>query len=384
MTMANFTKRAEVVMNERLNRKELRQYLVEPVLRELGVDCTDIRVVQRDKNVKNKGIVAYYVKRDAKQSMVVDVKQAGKPLTKDIEVLKNVFAADTAIKYVLRTNGVVYQLYTDIVEEGVMDSEPVLEVNLLENVEDLGQLKYPAIFSGEMREKYKETQIEKAEKLIDEFVTTNKDKLTNGIKQKVQEITGLTLEPATLLVLLEKLVTENNKQVKSEEPKKQEGSNEAKMAKRCRVLEIEQGEAKATIDLVTTFIPNSFASYRVKKANIQGKVVKNITGVGLIRAVLDSLDEEQISKLEGVNALIAKHTKYKPVAREKESMSQSVKSGCNHKVGGYYVNTFRGIRDTFRMVQKILIATGIPGMQIELEKVHSMEKQLVIKEKRVA
>jgi len=125
-------KKAERCRNE----ESTKQFLVLPFIRFLGYDILDPEEVipehSADFSDRYKNRVDYAICRDGIPVIAVEVKTCGDDLTKDHGQIKSYFNAVTSIKLAMLTNGLEYQLYSDTIEQNIMDEKSFLRFSLID------------------------------------------------------------------------------------------------------------------------------------------------------------------------------------------------------------------------------------------------------------
>lgn len=118
-----------------------KQTLVLPMLQAMGYDIfnhNEVRPEFEADRVKNKGEkVDYAILENGNATILIECKAVSEDLNKihHNSQLWYYYDATPTAKFGILTNGVVYRFYTDLDNDNLMDSEPFLEVDLL-NLQD--------------------------------------------------------------------------------------------------------------------------------------------------------------------------------------------------------------------------------------------------------
>lgn len=164
--------------------------LILPFIQELGYNVFDINEVIPEYTAdigKRKGEkVDYAIKINDKINFIIEAKPVYDDLKKHPKQLSRYFA-NTDTKIGILTNGVVYQFFTDVEKDNIMDEEPFYEFNIQNyNKKDIEQL------SAFTKENFDATKLYgKAEKL--RITDSIAEYLINEFENPSDEFTKLVL-----------------------------------------------------------------------------------------------------------------------------------------------------------------------------------------------
>lgn len=346
-----FKERIEYAKSKKLGVSDTRVYLVEPILKELGIDCTDIHKVRRDVKLDRVGIVSYYIEHNPREVILVDVEGVGKNLQKGRGFLKEKFNADKRVKFAIRTNGLEYHLYTDIEKAGQMDETPVVKAKLEKGMGDFKLLQYPKMFERQTRNEYiaerERRNQETMTEVVDQLAVQNKEQITKGIKEVLENMLGTELPIEMVEQVVQKIVKEKEE--------------EKVVLNRSEIEQYAGWQEKG---------------YIVESIDIAGRKQRNINrevpSIELFKLLLDSLSPQQLKELEGVNTLYAtqrvgRPCKYKQISKKLRELPKSVGKGY-YKVRGYYVNVQNNTDARMRLFARIIDITGVDDLEVVLVK----------------
>ncbi len=113
--------------------------LINPFLQTLGYDTSDPRVVQfeytADVGTKKGEKVDYAIVRDEKVIMVIEAKKAGCPLDAGKASQLRRYFHVTSARIAILTDGIVYEFYSDLDKDNVMDDKPFMVFDI-ESIDD--------------------------------------------------------------------------------------------------------------------------------------------------------------------------------------------------------------------------------------------------------
>lgn len=113
--------------------------LIMPFIQLLGYDVFNpdevIPEMDCDQNKPKGEKIDYAIIKDGIPVMLIECKHWKQDLALHKSQLKGYFQSKTSVKFGILTNGIVYQFFTDLEDENLMDEAPFLEINL-ENLDE--------------------------------------------------------------------------------------------------------------------------------------------------------------------------------------------------------------------------------------------------------
>jgi hypothetical protein len=122
------------------NEQATKQSLIGPLFTLLGYDLTDPRECMPEFRAdfgpgRSNKPVDWAFQRDGRPIFFVEAKECGKKLPAFDEQLSDYFAKVPEANLGISTNGIAWRFFTDIINQNVMDKEPFLEWNVLDDRE---------------------------------------------------------------------------------------------------------------------------------------------------------------------------------------------------------------------------------------------------------
>lgn len=136
-SLNDFWKEKEKSLNSQMNEGDTKRILIDPFIRILGYDTDNQREFQTEVKA-DAGRVDYAICHDGNPVIIFECKaQSNKQLTDEQGQLRRYFsAAQPEVHVAVLTNGVEYRFFGDLDKDGIMDSEPFLEVDFRDLDED--------------------------------------------------------------------------------------------------------------------------------------------------------------------------------------------------------------------------------------------------------
>jgi hypothetical protein len=130
--------KVSIIKNQIVNEEATKTSLILPLFRLLGYDIEDpMKMIPE--YVVNNDRVDYSIMQNNSPLLFIEAKNVKEDLNKHIEQARKYFNnSDT--KIICLTNGLMYNFYSDINKDNVMDEEPFLSLNI-ENITDF-EIKY--------------------------------------------------------------------------------------------------------------------------------------------------------------------------------------------------------------------------------------------------
>ncbi len=136
--LQEFTNRASIIKNQILNEEGTKEYLILPLFKILGYDMNNPQKMIPEYTVQNDR-VDYSIMQNDLPLLFIEAKNVKENLNKHKEQAEKYFN-NSDVKIICLTNGLIYDFYSDLNKDNVMDPEPFLSLNI-ENITDF-EIKY--------------------------------------------------------------------------------------------------------------------------------------------------------------------------------------------------------------------------------------------------
>lgn len=195
--LQDIAERLDSILSHCSNEESTKQFLVLPVLRTLGYDCTDPRVVQpeyiADFGAQSNERVDYVVLQDGTPVIAIECKKVGSRLEEHRGQLRAYFAALPTVRLGILTDGLQFEFFIDSDNSNVMDEEPFLTLDLKSSATERTQSDVAAALGLISRSKFDPYAIE--EFALSKLIMKRLRKvLTQEITEPSEEFCRLVLQ----------------------------------------------------------------------------------------------------------------------------------------------------------------------------------------------